>query len=268
MFNFESTVIWSIFAAVLGLIFGSFANVIIYRLPLGESVVSPRSRCPQCRFSIPWYLNVPVFSWLYLRGKCGECRSAISLRYPIVEILMSVTFTLLFMRYGWQWVTLEYLLLGFGLITVSFIDLDHMILPDQFTLSGIALGVFGAVVNPERDVISSLAGLVMGGGFLWAIAVLYYSLRKVEGLGGGDIKLLAWIGSVLGWTSVPFVILASSLLGAVVGIGLGFRSGNVMRTAIPFGPFISLAALAFLLGGDHIGLWYVSLFIPSLVGLN
>lgn len=260
---FETTV-----AFVLGLLFGSFGNVVIYRLPRGESVVHPRSRCPGCQAAIAWYDNIPVISWLILRGRCRGCKTSISKRYPLVELLTGVLFAAVTFKYGVSWTTLEYLIFVWSLVVVSFIDIDLMILPDVFTLSGIVIGLIGAALNPEREFMPSLMGVLMGGGFLWLVAYLYLLVRKEEGMGGGDIKLLAWMGAVLGWTAVPFVVLASSLLGSAVGLVLAFRREAGLRSVIPFGPYLALAAILYILGGDKIGLWYVSLFLPSLAPVN
>ncbi len=230
-----------------GAIWGSFANVVIVRLPKEESVVSPRSHCPNCQKPIPWYLNIPIFSWVLLRGRCRECKHAISIRYPIVEFLMGFFFAALFYRYGWSFSTLEYMVFAFALVTSSFIDLDHMILPDRFTLSGIVLGLLGAAINPDRAFLDAFLGVFLGGGFLLAIAYFYYVFRKVEGMGGGDIKLLAWIGAVCGIQSILFVVLASSVLGLVVGSLYMLKSKDGLQTGIPFGPYLSLAALVYLI---------------------
>jgi leader peptidase (prepilin peptidase)/N-methyltransferase len=209
-----------------------------------------------------------VLSWLLLRGRCRACKGRISPRYPAVELLTGVVFVALYTRYGLSWTTLEYLVFAWGLIVVSFIDIDLMILPDVFTLSGIVLGLAGAALNPEREFLPALAGVIMGGGFLWLIAYLYLILRKEEGMGGGDIKLLAWIGAVLGWTSVPFVVLASSVVGSVVGLLLAWRSKAGLKSVIPFGPYLAAAAILYLLGGRAIGLWYIGLFLPASTPLN
>lgn len=253
---------------VFGLMWGSFANVVILRLPKGESVVRPRSRCPGCSSAIKWYDNFPIVSWLLLRGKCRQCKAPISARYPLVEFLSGLIFALIYLKYGQSWVTLEYIVFGWSLLVVSFIDFDHMILPDVFTLSGIVIGLAGAAINPERSFINALAGMLMGGGFLWLIAYLYLLFRKEEGMGGGDIKLLAWMGAVLGWTSIPFIILGSSIVGSIVGLVLAARSGAGLKSTIPFGPYLALAALIYMLGGDQIGLWYIGLFLPDLGPVN
>lgn len=248
----------------LGLLWGSFANVVIYRLPEGKSVVTPRSACPKCQQPIAWFDNVPVLSWLFLRGKCRGCKTTIPWRYPLVELIMGVSFFGVFYKLGFSWFTLECIIFVFGLIVVSFIDLDHMILPDSFTLSGIVIGLAGAFLNPERELLSSFLGVLMGGGFLWAVAYIYYLIRKEEGMGGGDIKLLAWIGAVLGWTSVPFVILVSSIIGTLVGVLAALKTKGGMKTAIPFGPYLALAAILYIFAGEELTKWYFNLFIPGL----
>jgi len=180
-------------------------------------------------------------------------------------MLMAALFMVAYLQMGWSWTLLESLIFIFSLVTVSFIDLDHMILPDTFTLSGIVIGLLGALLNPEREFLDSVYGVLLGGGFLWAIAYLYFVVRKREGMGGGDIKLLAWTGAVLGWKAIPFVILVASLLGSVVGIGMALlavrgrtsesanenkavaEDSEVASFAIPFGPFLALGALLYLL---------------------
>ena len=149
-------------------------------------------------------------------------------------------------------------------MTVSFIDIDHFILPDKFTLPGIAIGLGGAFLNPERSVTDSVFGFLLGGGFLWAIAWLYFLVKKQEGMGGGDIKLLAWIGAVLGWKAVPFVIISASLIGSFGGIISAMKSKEGMKTVIPFGPYLALGAGLYIWGGQSLGSWYISLFIPEL----
>lgn len=263
----ESIVFLSFFF-VLGLLFGSFGNVVIHRLPLKGNVAFPRSRCPKCAATIAWYDNLPVLSWLFLKGKCRACKQPISARYPLVELLTGVLFASVFYKYGWSWLTLEYIVFVWSLVVVSFIDLDHMILPDVFTLSGIVIGLLGAALNPEREFLPSLFGVLMGGGFLWLVAYLYLLVRKEEGMGGGDIKLLAWIGAVLGWSSLPFVVLISSIVGSLVGLGLALRRKSGLKSVIPFGPYLAAAAIFYLLGGDIVGRWYIGLFLPSLVPVN
>jgi leader peptidase (prepilin peptidase)/N-methyltransferase len=211
---------------------------------------------------ISWYDNIPVFSYLLLGGKCRACKSVFSIRYPLVETLMGILFGLCFWKFGFSWFLLESWLLVFGLVTISFIDLDHFLIPDVISLPGILIGLLGATLNPEREFLPSLYGVLIGGGFLWAIAWVYFLVRKQEGLGGGDIKLIAWIGAVLGWSSIPFVILVSSIVGSVVGLALAIKTKDGMKTVIPYGPFLASAALVFMFVGEELSNWYLQFFFP------
>lgn len=249
---------------LFGIIFGSFANVVILRLPKGESIAFPASHCTSCGKNIKWYDNIPIFSWFILRGKCRNCQAAFSFRYPLVEFLMGLAFVLAFHFIGWNWYLLEVLIFLFGLITVSFIDIDHFILPDVFTLSGIVLGLAGGLLNPERSFIDSLLGCFLGGGFLWAVAYFYFVFRKEEGMGGGDIKLLAWMGAVLGWKAVPFIIISASLVGSLGGALTALKTNKGIKTIIPFGPYLAFGAALYLFGGEQIAQWYIQFFIPGL----
>lgn len=251
-----------ILSFVVGACFGSFGNVIIVRWPEEKSIVTPRSACIKCGVPIRWFDNIPVFSWLWLRGKCRNCSVKISPRYLFVEVLTGLLFLAAYLYLGPSWFLIEIGLFIFGLVTITVIDLEHFLIPDILSLSGIALGLIGAFLNPEREFMDSLYGVLMGGGFLWAVAWLYYLIRKEEGLGGGDIKLIAWIGAVLGWMSVPFVILVSSIVGSVVGITLAIRTKGGMKTVIPYGPFLAVAALIYLFGGDKLATWYLGFFFP------
>ncbi len=253
---------------VLGALFGSFANVLILRIPQGISVIRPRSHCPSCKQIIRWYDNIPILSWVLLSGNCRYCKTRISWRYPLIELITALLFMGLYLKIGWQWLLLEYLIFSFALVVVTFIDFDHMILPDVFTLSGIVIGLAGALLNPERSFFNALGGMLMGGGFLWAVAAVYYLLKKEEGMGGGDIKLLAWIGAVLGWMSIPFVILVSSLVGSLVGLAVAFKAQTGLKSAIPFGPYLVLAALIYIFVGEELASWYFHLFVPSLSPVN
>ena len=249
---------------ILGLLFGSFANLLIYRLPLEKPWAWVRSQCQNCEKVIAWYDNIPVLSWFFLKGKCRNCKAPYSFRYVVVELLTGFLFGLCYWYYGWSWTTLEVIVFSWMLVVCSFIDFDHMILPDEFTLSGIVIGLVGAFLNPERSFSESLIGVLIGGGFLWFMAYVYFLLTKKEGLGGGDIKLLGWIGAILGWKAVPFVITTSALIGSVVGITLAIKSRQGLKTAIPFGPYLALAALIYLFGGQTLAQEYFSLFLPEL----
>lgn len=272
----------TLFIFLLGACLGSFANVIIYRWPKGESIVG-RSHCENCQKTVTWYHNIPLVSYFVLRGKCQHCQTKFSWRYPLVEFIMAALFAAVYAYYGNSFLTVEYLILVFGLVTASFIDLDHMLLPDVITISGIILGLLGAILNPERSFMDGFLGFLFGGGVLWLVAYVYYVFTGREGLGGGDIKLLAWLGSILGWKAIPFIILSASILGSVVGLVIAYKNKakqarpqnsitdsvavqtqNVMQTMIPFGPFIAIGALLYLLGLKSVGTWYVDLFFPSL----
>ena len=177
---------------------------------------------------------------------------------------MACLFAGLIFQYGVSWTSLEYLILIFGLVTASFIDYDHMILPDEFTIGGVMIGLIGAAINPERSFLDAFLGVLFGGGVLWLVAYLYFIFTGRDGLGGGDIKLLAWLGALLGWKSIPFIILSSSVVGSVVGIILSRKNEAGLKTMIPFGPFLALGALLYLFGLKSVGLWYIDLFFPAL----
>lgn len=264
MFSEIMTPYWTGVFFILGALFGSFANVAILRIPKEESVVFPGSHCYKCKNKIKFYDNLPIISWLILRGKCRNCGEKFSFRYCLVEIITAGLFALMFLKLGWSFYLLEVLLLTLGLVIISFIDLDHYIIPDKISLPGIAIGLLGGLLNPERAFLDSILGVLLGGGFLWAVAYVYYLLKKEEGMGGGDIKLLAWIGAILGWGSVPFIILVSSILGSIIGVLLILKQRGNMKTVIPFGPYIALAAIIYILGGEVIGKWYLNLFFPWL----
>jgi leader peptidase (prepilin peptidase) / N-methyltransferase len=249
-------------AAALGLIglcIGSFLNVCIYRIPLEQSVVHPPSRCMQCGKTLRWYHNVPVLSWLVLRGRCGFCRTPVSVRYPAVELLTGVVFALHAFVFEPGPLLLVRLVFAAVLIVLAFIDIDHRILPDSMTLTGIPLGVLASVWLPPgwRD---SLIGVALGGGSLWLIAEAYYRWRRVEGMGMGDVKMLAMIGAVLGWRAVIVTLVLSSCSGALVGAAMMSSQKDGMRYALPFGTFLSVGALAASLVGEPILTWYLSFY--------
>ena len=241
---------------VLGAVLGSFANVFIVRWPQGESIISPPSHCVQCKKKLKWFHNFPLFSYLFLRGKCAFCQSPISLRYLLVESLMACLFGAIAHIYGVSWFCLEYCLLLFGLVVISFIDLKCMLIPNRFTFSGMALGLLGSLINPNRSFTASLLGLFFGGGSLYVIAWVYKKWRKEEGLGGGDVKLLAWLGAVLGLKAIPFVVLSGSLMGSLAGLVAMILYKKGLKTAIPFGPYLCGGAILYLLGAGKLIYWY------------
>lgn len=252
------------FLFLLGACIGSFANVVIYRLPANKSVVRPGSHCGACGKPVRWYFNIPILSWFLLRGKCAECGTSFSFRYCLVEILTATLFVMAWYFVGPSWFLLEILIFLACLVICSFIDIDHFILPDVFTLSGIVIGLLGSLLNPERSFYDAILGVLFGGGFLWAISYFYFLVRKEEGMGGGDIKLLAWIGAVLGWKAIAFVIISSSVIGSVFGIWAAIRSKKGMKTVIPYGPYLALGSVLWIFGGESLGLWYLKLFLPFL----
>ena len=241
---------------LVGLCIGSFLNVCIHRLPTGKSIVRPPSACPTCGTSIRWHDNIPVLSWIILRGRCRVCRSPISVRYPVVELITGLLALLTVARFGLQWPALIYFTFIIALLVITFIDLDHRIIPDIISLPGIPLGFLASFVLPQISWTESLIGIVSGGGILLAIAIGYQLVTGKEGMGGGDIKLLAMIGAFLGWEGVLFTIMASSLTGTVVGLMVMLRAGKGMKMAVPFGPFLAIGALLYLFVGPQIIEWY------------
>lgn len=272
----ESQLILYVLSFILGLVVGSFLNVCIYRLPREESIVSPPSHCTSCGTAIRFYHNVPIISYLFLGGKCPECGSRISLQYPVVEALTGVLFFAAFCTFGLSIETLFYLILICALIVISFIDLEHMIIPNVITIPGIIVGLlynslitdwqksrellgvfsfsiesFLKVLN-EVPFLDSVFGIITGGGVLFLIAFLYFLIRKREGMGMGDVKLLAMIGAFLGWKGVIFVMLVGSLVGTLVGLAvIAYKKGD-LKYALPFGPFLSLAAVIYVLSSGLI----------------
>ncbi|GAB4295828.1 MAG: A24 family peptidase [Desulfuromonadia bacterium] len=239
---------------------GSFLNVCIYRIPAGRSVVSPPSSCPACGNRIRWHDNLPVLGWFLLRGRCRDCSAPISLRYPLVEALCGALTVALLLRFGISFTFLSFWTLTMSLVVVTFIDLDHQIIPDLITLPGIAAGFLSSFLLPWLSWKSSLLGILLGGGVLLAIANAYELVTKKEGMGGGDVKLLAMMGAFLGWKSIPFILFASSLVGSLIGLILMRMTKSDGKLAIPFGPFLSLGALIYLFCGKEIITWYFSLF--------
>jgi leader peptidase (prepilin peptidase)/N-methyltransferase len=246
-------------AFVLGAVIGSFLNVCIYRIPVGKSVVSPPSSCPNCGHRIRWYENVPIFGWLMLGGKCSSCKMRISFRYPAIETLTGLLFVLVIYYFGFSYATPVYWLFAAALVTISFIDLDHQIIPDVISLPGIVVGFVCSFFVPWLSWFDSLIGILAGGGVLLAIAWGYALVAKREGMGGGDIKFLGMLGAFLGWKAVLPVIFLSSLLGTLVGVPIMLLQKGDTKFAIPFGPFLASAALVYLFWGQSLINWYFGL---------
>ncbi len=250
--------IWAVFVAVAGLFIGSFLNVCIYRIPRDESVIWPASHCPGCGEKIKPWDNIPLVSYLLLRGRCRGCSERISPRYPLVEALSALLAVSLLYRFG--------LTVSFGiyyawacvLLVITFIDIDYQIIPDRFSIGGIIAGLVLVYWLPVtyRD---ALIGLVLGAGLLTAVIYGYYFLTGKQGMGGGDVKLLGMIGVFTGWEGVLFTIFMGSLIGTMFGIPWAFLRKKDLKAAIPFGPFLALGALIYVLWGTQTIDWYFGL---------
>lgn len=253
------------FAFVMGAIFGSFLNVCIYRMPKNESIVFPGSRCMKCQKPIAAYDNIPILSYLILRGKCRHCGAHFSAQYMVVEILTGLIFMLFYSVFGFTPIGFIYLAFALALIVQAFIDFEHRIIPDEITLYGIAAGLIASSLHPAlhheeiwwRGFLQSLIGVLIGGGFLYLSAILAEWFFKQEAMGGGDIKLLAMIGAFLGWKGVLWTIFVSSLFGSIIGMYQKIRYG---QQTIPYGPYLGLAAFLYLFIGTGVYGWYLGLF--------
>ena len=245
-------------AGLLGLCVGSFLNVCIYRLPLDKSLAWPASHCPACKRPLMWFENIPVMAWLLLGGRCRSCRARISVVYPFVEAFTGAMFVWATWQYGIDWLLVSRLLFGCALIVLFFIDLEHRILPNVITIPGAIIGFLFSFVTPPGWV-SSLVGLVVGGLIPLVIAEIYYRLRRVEGLGMGDVKMLALIGAFLGWRHVLLTLMIASLLGSLVGLPLAIRRRD-MKASMPFGTFLAIAAMLAAGAGDTMIAWYLSFY--------
>lgn len=250
---------FAISAFILGAVVGSFLNVCICRLPRDESVVSPPSHCPNCSCGIRWYDNIPLISYLLLRGKCRGCGTRISPQYPLVEFLNGLLTLALFLRFGPTFSFLVFFLFCSALVVITFIDLEHQIIPDEISLPGILLGFLFSFFLPGHTWLNSLIGILLGGGSLLLVASGYHWLTGKEGMGGGDIKLLAMMGAFLGWKAIPFIIFASSLVGSVVGLSLMLIKKKDSKLAIPFGPYLAFAAILYIFYGRPLIHWYLTI---------
>ena len=240
----------NLFAFIFGAVVGSFLNVCIFRLPAQESIIKPLSRCPNCHHPIRYFDNIPLVSFIILKRKCRDCGAKISWRYPLVELITAVLSLLLFLQFGLTLIFLTFFIFVCVLIVITFIDLDHQIIPDVLTLPGIPIFFLLAIFVVKIPWLEAVIGLAVGGGVLFAIAFFYELISKREGMGGGDIKLLAMIGGFLGWKSLIFILLFSSFSGAIVGITAMIIKKQDLKYAVPFGPFLSAAAVAYLFWGN------------------
>lgn len=281
---------WQLYAGTLvfwfGACMGSFLNVCIYRIPREESVIRPRSHCPACGTLIAWYDNIPLVSYLALRARCRHCASRISPRYFIVETLVAVLFVLAWLKLGPAAtprplglapvhslsIVIIYWLAVFGLTLGTFVDFEHMIIPDRVSIGGMVSGIALSLIVPALHhqttyyggLGASLTGAVTGFGMLWGVAILGKLIFKKDAMGFGDVKLMGAIGAYMGWIAVLFTVMISSLLGAVVGVSLVAAGKKEMQSRIPYGPYIALAALIWILWGPTIWNAYINFLIPPL----
>ena len=271
------------FALLFGLAIGSFLNVCIARIPVDESISRPRSRCPKCRKLITWYDNIPVLSYVLLGGRCRRCNVSISLRYPGVEATTGILSVLAYFQYGlgptWG-ISLVFIA---SMIVLVLIDLDHRILPDVITLNGIWVGVLASLYLAEPSMLAlrlhamagtgvtdprllaltaSLAGIAFGGGLLWAVREGFYRLRGVEGMGFGDVKMMAMVGAFLGLPLTLLTILLGSVLGSIIGLTFMRLFGKERDYELPFGTFLGGGAVVAVLYGNDLIRLYLEIFFP------
>ena len=248
---------WHIVSIIFGALVGSFLNVCIFRLPKEESIVWPGSHCPHCNTPIKFYDNIPLISYILLKGRCRHCHRPISFQYPLIEGITALVSLILFVKFGPSLSYLFYFYFVAALIVITVIDLYHQIIPDVISLPGIGVGLLASLVIPQITFLNSLIGILLGGGSLFLVATVYQWLFKREGMGGGDVKLLAMIGAFLGWKAVILTILLSSLIGSITGIIIMVLKGKDFKYAIPFGPFLSLGAVISLFYGENLIRWYL-----------
>ena len=269
----------------LGACMGSFLNVCIYRIPREESVVTPGSHCPHCATPIAWYDNLPLLSWLLLRAKCRKCGGPISARYVLVELLTAILFLMVWLKFSPAGHPCSlalspvfdirlvpiYWLAVFGLMLGTFVDLEHMIIPDRVSLGGIVLGIGLSALVPSMHprattalggASAALLGAAVGAGSLWLVAMLGKIIFRKDAMGLGDVKLLGAIGAFLGWVPVVFTIMMSSFAGAIVGVTLVLSGRKEMQSRIPYGPYLALAALVWMFWGPTLTSLYLDWLLP------
>jgi leader peptidase (prepilin peptidase) / N-methyltransferase len=248
--------IFFIMIFALGLVFGSFANVCISRIPRNESIVKPSSHCPKCEEPIKWFDNIPIVSYILLSAKCRKCGNKISIQYPLIELISGITFLLTALYFKISLALPLYLAFTIILIIISVIDYYHMIIPDSLSFAILLIGIIGCFVGVTEGatlksrLINSFIGVIAGGGILYSVGVFGNFLFHKETMGGGDIKLLAAMGAVLGWTRIFPVLFIASLIGSIIGIALMFSKKIERAGYIPFGPFLAVGA-------------FVNIFIPN-----
>ncbi|MBF0396347.1 MAG: prepilin peptidase [Desulfobacterales bacterium] len=237
---------------IFGMCIGSFANVCIYRLPLSKSIVTPRSSCVNCGNMIRFYDNIPIISYLILKGHCRYCKVKISFRYPMVEVISGLFALCVVLKFGLSIKALIYFSFIISLIIITYIDIDYQIIPDEISLSGIPIGFIASFGIPDISYLDSIFGILLGGGSLYLVGLIYSLIRGEEGMGGGDVKLLAMIGAFIGWKGVIFTVFTASAAGSLVGIPLMFIKSQNMKLKIPFGPFLAVGAITYLFWGQQI----------------
>ncbi len=259
---FIQTKLGLFFVFVLGTMFGSFFNVCIYRLPKELSVIKPRSFCPNCKKTIPWYYNIPIFSWLYLRGKCAYCGAKISFRYFFIEFLTGLIFAFGVYKFGVSFKALEFILLASIMLILFFTDLDERILPDEITLGFIPIGLIFAYFSPDRGFVESLVVGVVGAGLLFLLAYIYLKIKGIEGMGMGDVKMLALMGTFLGKQAFLALMIAS-VVGTIVGLFIIYVLKKGRQYEIPFGCFLSIGTIITYLYGNDIVHYYITHFLQQ-----
>ncbi len=270
-----------IFIVLFGLCIGSFLNVCIYRLPASRSLARPRSSCPKCGYMIRFYDNIPVISFLILRARCRKCGYPISFRYPLIEMLTGFLALSVYLKFGLTVEAIVYFIFLSSLVVVTFIDIDHQIIPNRISLPGIPIFFAASFLIPSVGFVESILGIVSGGGILFLVAWFYERVKKIEGMGFGDVKLLAMIGALVGWKGVLFTIASSSAAGTLTGVIImvpkaisGIRSATretgrdktspnffktVLKAKIPYGPFLALGAAIYVFFGPELIRWYFRL---------
>ena len=250
-----------VMAFIFGICIGSFLNVCIFRLPEGKSIVHPPSSCPGCGAAIRLYDNIPVLSYFILRGRCRDCHTPIAFRYVLVELLGGLMAVCVYFRFGPGMEGIIYYAFMAALLVITFIDIDHRIIPDVISLPGIPLGVAASFFMPSLSWADSLIGVLAGGGSLYAVAWGYVRITGKEGMGGGDINLLAMIGAFIGWKGVLLTIFMGSAIGTLVGLAAMLAEKKNMKMRIPFGPFLALGAVISIFFGQELIGWYLTTLV-------
>ena len=251
------------YAFIFGACIGSFLNVCIYRIPEGKSIIHPPSACPHCGYRIRFYDNIPIISYLLLRGRCRQCQTHIPIRYPMVEAITGLAALGAFLKFGPTLAAGIYFLFIAVLLVITFIDIDHQIIPDILSVTGIPLFFALGFLIPAIAWQDALIGILAGGGILYAVAAGYQLLTGRDGMGGGDIKLLAMIGALIGWQGILFTIFFSSVSGTLIGLLLTMPAGRSMKSRLPFGPFLAAGAVAYVFFGPEVIHWYLGFARPT-----